>query len=229
MSDVTGAPGSPPRSRPTTVTIASYLLYLVALLQVVNAIVTFSNVGTISRVTKDWAAGTNAEAAGNIAGPSAIAGAVIGLIIGAGLAVLAAFINRGRNGARITTWVLGGVLLCCTGFGVVGNALSSSMTGGGTAGGPDPKELERRLNDELPSWYGPVTTTTAIITLLALIGVIVLLALPPSNEFFRKPKEVWEPPVPGYPTYQPPPGAPGAPGQPGAPGTPGAPPPPPPS
>ena len=43
-----------------------------------------------------------------------------------------------RNGARITTWVLGGISLCCSGFGLAGTALTSSMNldSAGTGGGP---------------------------------------------------------------------------------------------
>jgi hypothetical protein len=94
------------------------------------------------------------------------------------------------------------------------------MGGGGGANMPDPQELQRRLGEELPSWYTPLVTTAAILTVLALLGAIILLALPPSNEFFRRPQPTWEPPVPGYPAYPP---APGTAPQPPAPGTPGGP------
>ncbi|WP_213454774.1 hypothetical protein [Rhizomonospora bruguierae] len=229
MSDVTGAPAE--RTRPAIVTTAGYLLYVVAAVQVINAIAAISTAGTVSRVYKEWAAGTPAESGGTFAVVGSIASAVIGLIIGVVLVVLAIFNNRGSNGTRITTWVLSGILLCCTGLGFAGSAVNSGLSGGG--GTPDPKVLQERLTHELPGWYNGVTMTSNVITVLALLAVVILLALPPANAFFRKPAQVWEPPVPGYPTYPPAPGGPGAPGGPAAPGGPqapggpGAPPPPP--
>ena len=36
-----------------------------------------------------------------------------------------------------------------------------------------------------------------MLSLLALLAALILLALPKANEFFRKPTAGWEPPVPG--------------------------------
>ena len=218
------APGTPPRTRPGVVTLSSWLLILVAAIQVVNLIVALAVVGKIRDVLTDAYAGTSAEGAADIAYAFSLITAVVSLLIAAGLVVLALLNNRGKNGSRITTWVLGGILFCCTGGGLL-TGLTGGMTGSGTTSGdmPSAEEIQRRLDDALPSWYTPVNLLLGLIALLALLAALILLALPKANEFFRKPKAGWEPPVPGgaYPAY---PGQSGDPAYPSYPPTPGTPP-----
>ena len=61
-----------------------------------------------------------------------------------------------------------------------------------------------------------------MLSLIALLAALILLALPKANEFFRKPTAAWEPPtpgasLPGLPAGSGQPGYPQAPGQPGYP------------
>jgi len=193
-----------PRVRPGVVTAAAYLLYLVAALEVVNAIITFATLGPVTDAIQDAYAGTTlSDSAESIITAVYAGGAVLNLVLGAGFAVLGAFDSRGKNWARIVTWVIGGIGLCCLGAGLGSKSISSSMqTGSDTAGGPTADEVQRRLNDALPSWYTPVSTTTTVLVLLILLVVIILLALPKSNEFFRKQPAAdgWDQPG-GYPAY----------------------------
>jgi hypothetical protein len=189
------------RVRPGSVTISSYLLYLCAAIGVLGAVTQLATIGTVSDVYTEAYEGTTAEGTEGIATASVVVASVLGLLFAAGFVVLAVLNNRGKNVSRIVTWVVGGISLCCTGFGIVGTALTSSMNVS-TGDGPDPAEIQDRINSELP-WLTPLSLTTSIITLVALLVALILLALPPSNEFFRKPAQVWEPPVPGgaYPAY----------------------------
>jgi hypothetical protein len=189
------------RVRPGSVTISSYLLYLCAAIGVLGAVTQLATIGTVSDVYTEAYEGTTAEGTEGIATASVVVASVLGLLFAAGFVVLAILNNRGKNVSRIVTWVVGGISLCCTGFGIVGTALTSSMNVS-TGDGPDPAEIQDRINSELP-WLTPLSLTTSIITLVALLVALILLALPPSNEFFRKPAQVWEPPVPGgaYPAY----------------------------
>jgi hypothetical protein len=233
-----------PRTRPTTVTVSSYLLYLVGAVGLVGAAVSLSVIGTMTDVYRDAYAGTTADGAEAVAVGLNVATVVINVVIAAGLAVLAMFNNRGRQGARITTWVVGGISVCCRGVGVLGSAATSSMNLD-TGDGPSASQVERRLADALPSWYTPVTIALSVIALLAMLGAIILLALPASNAYFRRAPAGWDPsqqgyPAPGYPQYgaqspypaaaqQYPPntGQAGSPGQPPDPSGPAAPPAPP--
>jgi hypothetical protein len=234
-------PAPAERARPTSVTVSSYLLFVVAAIQLISAIVGLSQVGTTARVLKDAYAGTAAAGAESVAGAVGVASAVFAILFAAGLSILAIFNNRGRQGSRVTTWVIGGLALCCNGFSVLGNAATRSMSldSGGTTG-PSATEVQRQLDAALPSWYGAATVTLAVLALVCLLAAIVLLALPASNAFFRKvpaagfdptygagyaapspyPQAPYGGPPPGYPppgSYGPP-GAPGSYPQPGQPG-----------
>jgi hypothetical protein len=226
-------PDSPAaRPRPTVVTAATYLLYLVAALEVISAIMSFSIIGAVSDALKDVYAGTAlSDSSETIIKASYTVGAVFALLLAAGFAVLGIFDGRGKNGARITTWVVGGIALCCFGAGLGGNAVSSSLGGSSdSTGGPTSAEVQTRVDDALPSWYTPSSMVISVVSLLALLAVIILLALPKANEFFRKqPAATWDPqggyqqypgqapPYPGqaggYPPYGGQPGTPPYPGQ----------------
>ena len=239
MSDPTYPGASVDRARPSTVTVSSYLLYVVAAIQIVSFLINLSALGTFQRVYRDAFAGTDQPAVGEtVATVTLVGGSALGLLLGIATAALAMLNNRGRNGSRITTWVLGGIFLCCSGLGLVGSLAGTFTDLGGrgnNANGPDPAEVQRRLDESLPGWYNPITTTLSVISVLALLGALILLALPASNAFFRKPltgtgplpgSGYGEPSYPDYPNYPAyPPGEPPLPPPPGTPPPPGAPPP----
>jgi hypothetical protein len=193
-------PAPAPRVRPPTVTVANLLLLVVAAVYVISFIMTISITGTMRDVFEEAFAGTEAEGGEGFAVGIFIGIAAIYLLVAIGLVVLAVLNNQGKNPARIVTWVIGGIGLCCTGI----SLLTSGVGGGGSFGGTgtdgvDQEELERQLQDALPSWYEPATLAFYVIAILALAGALLLLALPPSNEFFRKKEPPFEPPAPDYP------------------------------
>ncbi len=192
------------RARPGSVTISSYLLFLVALLFAISAIISLSTLGALSEALGKAYEGTSAAGAETIAVGVGAAGAVLQLLVAVALVVLGLQNNRGRNVSRIITWVLGGLAICCSGVGLGGSALNGmNLQSSGDL--PNNADVQRQLNDALPGWLGPVSTTISVLSLLALLVAVILLALPASNEFFRKPQPGWEPPVPGsgYPGYPP--------------------------
>ncbi|MFC8847110.1 MULTISPECIES: hypothetical protein [unclassified Micromonospora] len=213
---------TPSRTRPGIVTLSSYLLMLFALLQLLGLLTTIAVAGKLRKGFEDAFEGTasGAEGLGTFVVGFAIGSAVLMLVLALVLVVLGIFNNRGSNGSRITTWVLGGILLCCVGGSLINGAAGS--VGGPSAGGdaPSAEEIERSLTGALPSWYTPVSLLFGVVGLLAVLGALILLALPKANEFFRKPKQGWEPPVPGaaYPAYPQHPGYPQPSGYPAAPG-----------
>jgi hypothetical protein len=210
-----------PRARPTAVTVSSYLLYLTAVVSLITAVLSLSELGTITDVYRNAYAGTSGEGAEAVIVATSVISAVVNILFAAGLAVLAAFNNRGRQWARITTWVIGGISLCCSGLGVAGTALTGSLNFD-TGNGPSASQVERRLAEALPSWYTPMTVVLSVVSLLAILGAIILLALPASNAYFRPAQPAWDPsmpyPYPAPPQYPPqypaqyPPPYPGPPG-----------------
>jgi hypothetical protein len=207
-----------PRTRPTTVTVSSYLLYVTAAVSLISAVLSLTEVSTITGVYRDAYAGTSAEGAEAVIVATTVIGVVLNILFAAGLAILAIFNNRGRQAARVTTWVIGGISLCCSGLGLAGTAVTGSMNLS-TGDGPSPSDVEQRLADALPSWYMPVTVTLSAISLLSILGAIILLALPASNAYFRPAQAAWDPSMP-YPQYGTPYPGQAAPGQPQYPGQP---------
>ncbi|MGC9665125.1 hypothetical protein ACNTMW_01055 [Planosporangium sp. 12N6] len=230
-------PSGDARVRPPVVTYACYLLYLLAALQVVSAIAGFSVIGTYRDVMKEAFAQT--EVADTVATTTTIGlvgGAVLSLLFTVGYVVLGILDGKGKQPARIVTWVVLGLSLCCGGFGLIGNVAGGSFgsNSSNVKGAPSQSELQQLIKDGLPGWYQPLVMLVGVIGALAAIAAIVLLVLPASNEFFRKRQPVWEPPVPPVPGYPPvPPATPAAPagsdqpgtsGQPATPDQPGTPP-----
>lgn len=211
-------PYQPARVRPGVVTISSYLIFFYAALSVFDVIMGLTTLGTVQEIYREEFAGTDAEGSEGVVVVTVAVMSLVSLLFAVGMVVLALLNNRGKRVARIVTWAVGGFALCCVGVGLVvsaaGNAMSVDDTSGEMA---SQEEIERRLAEALPSWYEPMLTSA--LGAVALVAALILLALPPANEYFRKPQQQWEPPVPGA-VY---PGAPGGPAYPVNPGQPGYP------
>jgi hypothetical protein len=186
------------------VTISSYLLYLVGAIQLISVILSFAYLGDQRRVYEDaFSEVKDGDAAAAVTVGFLVGAALFGLLFGIGLVILAIFNNRGKNGSRITTWVVGGIFACCGGLGLISLFAGGSMNFGQTDPNmPTQAELQDMLRDALPSWYNALTIILGVLGVLALLGALILLALPPSNEFFRKPAAEWQPPAGAQPGYQ---------------------------
>lgn len=210
-----------PRTRPTTVRVSSYLLYVTAAVGVIIAILSLSQISTMNRVYKEIYTGTPAQGTEAAAGIGAAISAVFYILFAVGMVILARFNNKGSQASRVTTWVIAGITACCTAGGAIANGLTNAIVGSmgntGGAGGPSASEVQQKLNEALPPWYTGVTITLEVITALAALGAIVLLALPASNAYFRKTQPGFDPSMP-YPQYGGQPPYPGQQGQPPYPG-----------
>jgi hypothetical protein len=153
-------------SRPATVTLAAGLLLLQVVLSVIGTVISIANRDLIIDAAKEQA---ESQPSGG-PDPETIAG--IGIYVGIGFAVvgailfvtLAMFLLRGSNAARITTWVVCGLFLCCLGFSGIG-ALTSTGS--------------------YPGWFVAYQFASVAISAIVYIGVIVLLLLPASNNYFK--------------------------------------------
>ncbi|MFF5214001.1 hypothetical protein [Micromonospora sp. NPDC000442] len=221
---------TPARSRPGVVTISTYLLLLFAICQLISVIISLATIGTVREVMEDAYRDSTVEGAQNVADITVVIGvgtAIFLLVVAFALFGLGLMNLRGKNGSRIATWIVGGILFCCTGFSLLSGFAGNFSAPGETSGDmPSGEEIQRRLEEALPSWATPVSILLGVISLISLLTALILLALPKANEFFRKPAQQWEPPTPGgaYPSqpgYPPAPGYPGTtPAEPGYPGTP---------
>lgn len=207
-----------PRPRPQAVTIAGALLMVVAVLAAINAIVGISLAGRLADAAREAyrsvpEVASQADTLANIARVSGIGGGLLYLVGAVGLVILALLDLRGRQPARVVTWVLAGLGVLCCGCGTIGNAFQGAFGRmGNTGNGAAAREAQQKMLDAQPGWYRPVSLTVSIIGVLCLIVVIILLAVPASNAYFKPAQAGWQPPAggdPAYPTY------PGAVSQPG--------------
>lgn len=157
-------------SRPAAVTAAVAAMAAVAVVSLVNAVVTVVSWDAVrDAALKDATTNQDASAqAENVARAFANAGVAVGLVVSlllaAGFVVLALFNLQGNNATRITTWVVCGLALCC---GLGGLATSVGVLG------------------DYPGWLRGWVIGSAVVDSLLYVGIIVLLALPVSNAFFK--------------------------------------------
>lgn len=195
----------PPRQRPGSVLVAGMLLFLVAASSLVSLCVTIATMQQqVDEATRIVASSANTSQERDVARTAAEVGAGvqigISVIIAILFVVLALFVLRGSQGMRITTWVLAGIGVLCSGFGLVGSAVTSS--GGFTTSVTDADGNRIDLTSLLPQWQRDLSTTQYVVVLVSLIVIIILLALPAANAWFRKPTLVY-PMVPGVPYAMP--------------------------
>jgi len=217
MSYEVAQPGQ--RKRPGVVTAASSLLYFCAVVLVVVAGLGLLQMDKTSKITEEVLAGTpGGDSAGTLVRVSLIGAAALDIVLAIGIVVLGVFVGKGKQPARIITWVVAGLGVLCIGCSLAAGGLSLSNT-------PEQKLLAERLSQEMPAWQTAISTALNGLSVIALVAVIIMLALPAANDYFRKEQEVWVPPttwpqdMSGIPPLPPPPGTPGAPppypGQPG--------------
>ncbi|WP_404816416.1 hypothetical protein [Streptomyces thermolineatus] len=165
---------------------ASYLFAGVAALALVSSVGTFFAVPEFSHRRSEEAAD---GAAGDLAAYGLTAFAVSTIVFGGLCLLLSLLDGRGRQGARVTTWGVGGLSVC---FNV---AL-----------------LTVDFYDSVP-WYGDMTRIVAVGMLLLTLGSVTLLALPASHAYFRAAPSARrsERPPSAPPAIPPPPGHPPAP------------------
>jgi hypothetical protein len=194
-------PGGRP-ARPGTVSFAGVLLYLLVLISLISAGLDIyqSTFLKKDKLLAIYEAGGYSKEQADVAATAA----PIALYVAAGFAVvlaivylfLAIFVGKGKQWARVTTWVVAGLFgACCNLFGVLGSAASSSLSGFGAPTNIDSKKIAEDSQALLPSWSQPVGIAVAAIVLIVALGVVILLALPPSHPYFRKAEPVWTPPT----------------------------------
>jgi len=203
-------PASPgPKRRPAVVTAAGYLLFLVAVLLIINALLPLASLNKVVDATREaYANSTNPtpDTVASFTRAGVIVGVVIAILFGVLFFILGSLNLGGKQPARILTWVFGGLSVLCTGCGLGTSGLSGRLTSGTNASGVDVKAATDHINAARPSWLVPVSTTLSVIALLALIAVIIMLAMPQSNAFFRKEQPAsFDPAFPNLP-YPPAPG-----------------------
>lgn len=215
-------PGPPTKQRPAPVKVAVVLLWAVAAMSLLSIALTFVPTPELDQAMEEFARENPQFATDDslTLASSLISALVIG-VIGIAFAILAVFVNKGSQPARVITWVLGGIMVLCQGCGLIfaaaTPALMEGLAGSGDADTEAVAEQARIITENTPAWLTAASTAIGVLSVIALILVIILLAVPSANEYFRKQDDVWVPPTGqgggGFPQY-PPPAVPQDPGSP---------------
>lgn len=179
-------PPSPPR--PPAVTIAAWTQLLTAIILVATAVTGFAVKSALEdeilrEVMTDPESPASQMAADSLRSVfmlSAIIHAVVNLIF-AGLYFAFGMVNlKGSRVGRIRSWVLAGIGLLCCGLGGLGGVISDlPMTANGA-------EETQSLRDAMPVWLTVTDWISAFTFIVGSLLIIILLALPSSNDYFRK-------------------------------------------
>jgi hypothetical protein len=194
----------PTRPRPATVTAAAAIMILMGVAGLVNAVVGLAAVGGVVDRFREAAEATGAsrsdiDALAGLAWGTVIAGAVLSVLFAILLTALGLGNLRGRNGARIATWVVSGLGLfcgCCGLFAVIGQ----SVLTWNVSTDNQTRDLTQALTDSYPGWWIGLNGVVSVGQALGYLLVALLLALPPSHPYFRRTAE----PAPVAPSTPPP-------------------------
>lgn len=152
-----GAPvAKDPRSAPSTVQNAVRLMFALVVLSLISLIVVFADKSALRDAIEKHNPGFDSSQVDTALNTAVAVGAVIGIVLMVLYVLLALQVRKGKNWARIVTWVL-------SGLGVLGSI------------------------SNLAQPEAALTKVIAVIELVVDVAVIVLLAMRPSNEYFRKP------------------------------------------
>lgn len=191
-------PAGPQRAG--TVTAATAMMYVLALLRLIVAglaiyTATFYTKSNIITVYQGGGADPAvAHAAASFFEKTYYASVVFTVVLAAVYFILAIFVGRGRREARIASWVIVGLFDICFGASAVAiNARGTGVLNGlGTNSGIDQKVMQQKLLELIPDWVVPAQLALGILGLAAASAVVILLALPSSNTYFRRVPE-WVP------------------------------------
>jgi hypothetical protein len=151
-------PDAPPAvERPVTVRAGLGLFIAEIVLGLIGAAYVLANSQSLLIRVRGQLSGSNAQLSDSQLHAALVAGAVVGLVVVAVELLYIRFAWRGRNWARIVLWVVGGL------------GLVSGLAGLGST------------NSQLGGFYEALSVCQLLITLAA----VVLLALKPSNEWYR--------------------------------------------
>jgi hypothetical protein len=145
-----------PRSAPSSVQNAVRLMFLLAALGLIGIIVVFADKNALRTAIENANSGYSTKQVDDALNTAVAIAAVIGIILIVLYVLLALQVRKGKNWARIVTWVLAGLGV----LGSVGN---------------------------LAQPQAAITKVIAGVELVLYVVLIVLLAMKPSNEYFRKP------------------------------------------
>lgn len=207
------SPPPGPKTKPMTVTVVVWTQILTAVLLVASGIAMFSVMSSVEDAVTEQLlsdpeladSGLTPDNVGSLMTVTFALVAGVYIVFAVFYAVLALLVNKGSRAGRILSWILSGIGLLCCGVGGLIGQLSSSMTAN-VNGQEYQDEATQAIEDATPAWVTAIDWATLIVLIVGSLVIIILLAMPASNEFFRKDEPPMGPYM-GQPPYgqQPPP------------------------
>jgi hypothetical protein len=199
-------PPSGPRVKPTSVTAVVWTQFITAALLVITGIGMFAVQSAIQDVVLDEVASDPSLEGSGITADDVSSLVTVTFALVAGVYILFAVFyvilgilnNKGNRAGRILSWILSGIALACCGIGgLIGQVGQATYTVNGTE---YQDEMTQAVEDATPSWVTVLDWATLLAFIVGSLLIIILLAVPASNEFFRK-DEPPAGPYPGQPPY----------------------------
>jgi hypothetical protein len=200
-----------PRTRPTVVTAAVWIQFATAAVLIASAIASLTTIDAVVEATMRTLesdpsladAGTDISTFEDFIRIGAYVGVAAYVIFAAFYVVLGLLNNRGNRPGRVLSWVLSGIALFCCGLGqLIGLGMQGMSTGGSEQYND---EMMQAVEDATPIWAAVLNWVALFMFIVGSLAVIILLAMPAANDFFRKD----ESPMGPYPYGQPYGGQPG--------------------
>ncbi|MCD0442784.1 hypothetical protein LO763_03995 [Glycomyces sp. A-F 0318] len=187
-------PPAAARTRPGTVTTAVWIQILLAVFLIAQSVAGLlygadaqaaaeDELAAQGHAMSDLPQGTTFESNG-IAAYAPIAAAAL-------IIVLALLNGAGNRPSRVVTWVVQPLVLVCGGFITVtqlfaAQFMEAGIEAAGGAEGLDAQALMDAVNGAYPAWTAVASYGVLVLGTLGAVAVIVLLAVPSANAYFRK-------------------------------------------
>jgi hypothetical protein len=202
------------RRRPASVVTGVVLLVLAIVALLVLAVSQFLIIAPVGEAIEAASTDTQDEGFGTFfAGVLFGGGGGLNALFAVVLAVLAGFDLAGKQPARVMTWILAPLTALCCGCAsaIYTEYLFTAAGASASAGQELSAEQTAAIGEGMPAWYSPAALVAVGLLWIGVLGVVIALAVPSANEYFRKPVQTWLPaygPPPGYPAEGYPPGYP---------------------
>ncbi|MEV5207779.1 hypothetical protein AB0K35_09920 [Micromonospora sp. NPDC053740] len=168
------------RPRPRIVTLACLLLALAAVAQLAALPLNYWHQDFFHTAARSFEP-TDGVAFAALGSTADLAADLLTAVLAIGLLTLAAANVVGVNGARIAAWASAPVLACCATVG----AARSPRPLYSIYSAENMDRITAMARDGMPEWLEPLLLTLGLGAPVAILVALVLLALPPANEFFR--------------------------------------------
>jgi hypothetical protein len=195
-----------PKTRPTVVTAAVWIQFATAALLIVSALASLTTVdavvdATMRAMESDPSladAGTDISTFEDFIRIGAYVGVAAYVVFAVFYVVLGLLNNRGNRPGRVLSWILSGIALFCCGLGqLIGLGMQGMTAGSGSEQYND--EMMQAIEEATPMWATVLEWVALFMLIAGSLAIIILLAMPAANEFFRKD----EAPMGLYPYPQP--------------------------